>query len=224
MPEENCEVRPVDRSREQDVLDHYLPPTADGSRPGVYYVNTVPGRPLHHLASTTYHEANPGHHLQTALELAASDRPAIRRFASDLVASAFVEGWGLYSERLAGTIGLFENDYELLGMLEQQALRAVRLVVDTGIHARGWTREQARAEMRRSGMAADEIEIEVDRYAALPAQALSYKVGQRAIEQLRERAREREGDAFSLKGFHDRLMALGSLPLDALEAEMERDH
>jgi uncharacterized protein (DUF885 family) len=223
LPKENCDVRPVDASREQDVLDHYVPPTADGSRPGVYYVNTIPGRPLHRLASTTYHEANPGHHLQIALELEAEDRTKIRRFGNELVASAFVEGWGLYSERLADEIGLFENDYERLGMLELQALRAMRLVVDTGIHAFGWSRERAREEMGRTGMAADEIDIEIDRYAALPAQALTYKVGQRAIEQLRERAGERDGDLFSLKSFHDRLMALGSLPLDALEAEMERN-
>jgi uncharacterized protein (DUF885 family) len=221
MPETNCEVRPVDPSRENDVLDHYLRPSADGSRPGVYYVNTLPGRSVHSLASTTYHEANPGHHLQTALEQSYTDRPAIRRFASDLVASAFVEGWALYSERLADEMGLFESEYERLGMLEQQTLRAVRLVVDTGIHVFGWTREQAVGEMQQTGMTADEISIEVDRYAALPAQALTYKVGQRAIDELRAKAEEREGAAFSLKGFHDRLLALGSLPLDGLAREME---
>jgi len=221
MPAANCEVRAVDPSRENDVLDHYLRPSADGSRPGVYYVNTLPGRSVHSLASTTYHEANPGHHLQTALEQAYGERPAIRRFASDLVASAFVEGWALYSERLADEMGLFESEYERLGMLEQQTLRAVRLVVDTGIHVFGWTREQAVGEMQQTGMTPEEIAIEVDRYAALPAQALTYKVGQRAIEELRAKAQQREGAAFSLKGFHDRLLALGSLPLDGLAREME---
>jgi uncharacterized protein (DUF885 family) len=107
-------------------------------------------------------------------------------------------------------------------MLDMQALRAVRLVVDTGIHARGWTRERALKEMAQTGLGAGEIEIEVDRYAADPAQALSYKLGQHAIEQLRERAREGEGKAFVLKDFHDRLMSLGSLPLDTLAAELER--
>jgi uncharacterized protein (DUF885 family) len=222
FPKTNCEVRPVDASREKDVLDHYLPPTADGSRPGVYYVNTAPGRPLHRLASTTYHEANPGHHLHMALEQEYEERTAIRRFGSELVASAFVEGWGLYSERLADEIGLFENDYERLGMLELQALRAVRLVVDTGIHALGWSREQAVDQMRQTGMSDAEIAIEVDRYAALPAQALTYKVGQRTIEKLRAEAQERHGDAFALSKFHDRLLELGSLPLDALADEMQR--
>lgn len=223
LPKENCQVKPIDPSRETDVLDHYLPPTADGSRPGIYYVHTAPGRSVHSLASTTYHEGNPGHHLQMSLEQEAAARPAIRRFGSELVASAFVEGWGLYSERLADEMGLYVSDYERIGMLEQQVLRAVRLVVDTGIHAHGWTRDRALQEMVQTGMAAGEIQIEVDRYAALPAQALTYKVGQRAIEQLREQAVAREGGSFSLKGFHDRLMTLGSLPLEALEAEMERD-
>ena len=222
LPKENCEVRAVDPSRERDVLDYYIPPTADGSRPGVYYVNTGPGRDVRHLASTVFHEANPGHHLQMSLEQEAADRPAIRRFGNELVAGAFVEGWALYGERLADEIGLFTNDYDRLGMLELQALRAVRLVVDTGIHAFGWDRERALREMRKTGLTENEIAIEVDRYAGLPAQALSYRIGQRSIERLRKRAQARDGTAFSLKAFHDRLLALGSLPLDTLETEVER--
>jgi uncharacterized protein (DUF885 family) len=222
LPAKNCEVRAIDPSREGDVLDHYFPPTSDGSRPGIYYVHTAPGRSVHSLASTSYHEANPGHHVQITLEQEASGRPAIRRFANELVASAFVEGWGLYSERLADEMGLFATDYERLGMLDLQVLRAVRLVVDTGIHVHGWTRERALKEMTQTGLGTAQIEIEVDRYAADPGQALSYKIGQHAIEGIRGRAEERERDRFSLKDFHDRLMSLGSLPLEALEEEIER--
>lgn len=222
LPRTVCEVRPVDRTREDYVLDYYVPPAAAGSRPGIYYVNTKPGRQLRRLASTTYHEAYPGHHMQMALEQEHTDRPAIRRFAGEFVASAFVEGWGLYSERLADWMGLFASDYERLGMLELQVVRAARLVVDTGIHARGWSREQAIAEMRPTGLTGEEISVEVDRYAALPAQALCYTLGRLTIERIREHAVVRDGTAFSLRDFHDRLLRLGALPLDAIEAEMKR--
>jgi uncharacterized protein (DUF885 family) len=200
----------------------YQPPSEDGSRIGIYYVNAydLPGRPLHHLATTTYHEANPGHHFQITLEQEMQDRPLLRRFGGILAGSASVEGWGLYSERLADEMGLYEGDLERLGMLEGQAHRSARLVVDTGMHALGWTREQSIATLEQAGVPATDAAIETDRYITLPGQALSYKIGQLEIERWRREAEEREGSGFDLKRFHDRLLALGSLPLGALEREL----
>lgn len=222
-PKENCQVKAVDPSREDDVLEYYMPATADGARPAIYYVNTKnpERRRRHSLATTTYHEANPGHHFQIAIEQESAYRPALRRFASDLIGSAFCEGWGLYAERLADEMGLYEDDYERLGMLEMQAFRAARLVVDTGIHAFGWDRERAIDTMASTGTERDKCELEVDRYVAMPGQALSYTLGQLAIAGWRTEASKRLGDAFSLPAFHDRLLSLGSLPLPTLEREMQ---
>jgi len=223
LPHANCDVRPVEEFREKDVPGaFYLPPSADRSRPGIYYINTsdLDQRPLHHVASTTYHEANPGHHFQISLEQEHTARPDLRRFGGILAGSAFPEGWGLYSERLADEMGLFENEYERLGMLEAQAWRACRLIVDTGIHALGWDRERSVKQMVEGGVPMVDAEIEVDRYVAIPGQALSYKIGQIEIEKWRTEAEKREGSEFSIKRFHDRLLSLGSLPLPSLQAEM----
>ena len=197
MPHDNCDVRPVEEFREQDTpLGFYNPPTEDGSRRGAYYINTsdLPGRPLHHIASLTYHEANPGHHFQLSIEQEIPDRPALRRFGGILASSAFAEGWGLYSERLADEMGLYLNDWERLGMLEAQGMRAARLVTDTGIHALGWSREQAIDAMEAIGTPHIDAVIEIDRYIAIPAQALSYMIGMIEIERARRvgrRARRR---------------------------------
>ena len=223
LPSTNCEVRAVEPFRERDMpFAFYNPPTHDGSRPGVYYVNAfdLEQKPLHHLATTTYHEANPGHHFQTTLEQEIPDRPAIRRFGGYLAGVSFSEGWGLYSERLADEMGLFVDDAERLGMLDMQGMRAARLVVDTGIHAFGWTRERAIALLEEVGVPSVDAVIEVDRYVAMPGQALSYKIGQLEIERQRSAAEQRHGADFSLKRFHDRLLSLGSLPLPALQREL----
>ena len=223
MPSANCEVRAVEEFREADMpFAFYNPPTADGSRAGVYYINTYEPehRPLHQLASTTHHEANPGHHFQIALEREQADRPPLKRFGGILAGSAFVEGWGLYSERLADEMELYRNDYELLGMLDSQAFRACRLIVDSGIHAFGWDRRQAIAQMMESGIPELDATIEVDRYIALPGQALSYMVGQLEIRACRERAADAASGDFDLRGFHDRLLSLGSVPLPTLRREM----
>jgi uncharacterized protein (DUF885 family) len=222
LPKDNCAVKPIDRSREDDILEHYLPSTADGSRPAVYYVNTKnpQSRPRHSLATTTYHEANPGHHFQIGLEQEATHRPALRRFAAELIGSAFCEGWGLYAERLADEMGLYQDEFERMGMLEMQAFRAARLVVDTGIHGFGWDRARAIDTMASTGTERDKCELEVDRYVAMPGQALSYTLGELFIQGCREDASKRLGRRFSLRDFHDRLLSLGSLPLPAIEREM----
>ncbi len=226
LPKQNCEVRAVEEFREADMpFAFYQPPSDDGTRPGIYYVNAyhLPERPLHHLATTTYHEANPGHHFQITIEQELVDRPNLRRFGGLLAGSAFAEGWGLYSERLADEMGLFRDEVERLGMLDAQAHRAARLTVDTGIHAFGWDRGRAIAALEEAGVPHLDAVIETDRYIALPGQALSYKIGQIEIERERADAEKRAGPAFSLPDFHDRLLALGSLPLSALQRELASD-
>jgi len=224
LPKQGCEVRLVEEFREADMpLAFYQPPSEDGSRQGIYYVNgyELADRPLHHLPTTTYHEANPGHHFQIAIEQEMGDRPSLKRFGGLLAGAAFAEGWGLYSERLADEMGLLLDDVERLGMLDAQAHRAARLIVDTGIHAFGWSRDRAVTELEEAAVPHVDAEIETDRYITLPGQALAYKIGQFEIERLRAEATEREGAAFSLPVFHDRLLALGSLPLRALRRELD---
>jgi uncharacterized protein (DUF885 family) len=223
LPREICDVRAVEAFREADMpAAFYNPPTEDGSRPGTYYVNTydLPSRDLHVLAGVTAHEAIPGHHMQLALEQEFPDRPRLRRFGGMLTGAAFAEGWGLYSERLAEEMGLYRDDWERLGMLENQALRAARLITDTGIHALGWTREAAIAKLEEGGSPHTDSVIEVDRYIAMPAQALCYMTGMIEIENARARAVARDGAAFSPRDFHDRLLSLGSLPLPSFVREL----
>ena len=200
----------------------YVPGSGDGSRQGFYYVNTsdLDKRPLHHLASITYHEANPGHHFQISIDQQFSERLPLRRFGGYLAGAAFVEGWGLYSERLADEMGLYLDDYERLGMLDAQGWRAARLIVDTGIHALGWDRERSIVQMQEAGVARLSAEIEVDRYISIPGQALAYMIGQIEIQRVRTLAERREGAAFSLRAFHDSVLALGSVPLPVLHREL----
>jgi uncharacterized protein (DUF885 family) len=223
LPKQNCEVRAVEEFRERDMADaFYYPPSMDGTRLGIYYVNTsdLEKRPLHHLASITYHEANPGHHFQVSIEQEFTDRLPLRRFGGILAGSAFIEGWGLYSERLADEMGLYVDDYERLGMLEAQGWRACRLIVDTGIHALGWDRDRSIAQMEEAGVPRVSAEIETDRYIAMPGQALAYMIGQLEIRRLREESERQEGSTFSLADFHDRILAMGSMPLEGLRREM----
>jgi uncharacterized protein (DUF885 family) len=221
LPSANCRVKEIEAYRAADMaLAFYLPPSGDGERPGTYYINThdLPGKALHQIAAVTYHEANPGHHFQIALEMEFEDRPPLRRFGGLLAGSAFAEGWGLYSERLADEMGLYLDEWERLGMLTGQAHRAARLITDTGLHALGWSREDAIAKLEAGGSPHGESVTEVDRYIALPAQALAYMTGMVEIEEARHRAEER--GSFDIKAFHDRLLSLGQLPLPALRREL----
>ncbi len=223
LPRATCDVRLVEPFMERDApFAYYYPPATDGSRPGSYFVNAydLASRRYHRLASTTYHEAVPGHHFQIALEMEHPDLPVFRRLGSRMVGAAYVEGWGLYAERLADELGLYRDAQERLGMLDGQAWRAARLVVDTGLHALRWTREESIQKLRASGLTETDAVIETDRYIVWPGQALAYKVGQREIERLRRELAARDGAAFDLRTFHDAVLGHGSLPLATLAREL----
>jgi uncharacterized protein (DUF885 family) len=223
LPIAGCEVRPVESFKEADApAAYYYPPSVDNSRPGTYYVNTydLPSRSYVGLASTSFHEAVPGHHFQIALQAEHPSLNTFRRLGSRGAGAAYVEGWGLYSERLADEMGLYLDQAERFGMLDGQAWRAARLVVDTGIHALRWPREKSVALLLEAGLSETDANIETDRYICWPGQALSYKVGQREIERLRKDATEKLGAAFDLRTFHDALLAHGTLPLATLAREL----
>lgn len=218
LPEQRCEVRPVPESDAAGAAPaFYVPPAMDGSRPGVYYANTyqVTRRPRHVAESTAFHEAVPGHHLQLSLALGLTELPLLRRIAN---VNAYTEGWGLYAERLADEMGLYSDDLASLGMLAADSMRAGRLVVDTGLHAKGWSRETAVDFLsRNTPMAEVEIESEVDRYIAWPGQALSYMVGRLEIMRMREFAQRALGERFDVRAFHDLVLGGGPLPLSVLD-------
>ena len=223
LPRAGVEVRPVEEFKEADSpFAYYYPPATDGSRGGSYYANgyDLPSRKYTKLATTTYHEAVPGHHFQIALEMENENLNTFRRLGSRMIGGAYVEGWGLYSERLADEMGLFRSEAERFGMLDAQAWRAARLVVDTGVHALRWTRQQSIDFLLSAGLSSTDAIIETDRYIAWPGQALTYKLGQRAIEALRRDLTERDGAHFDLREFHDQVLGHGSLPLATLAREL----
>ena len=223
IPRSACRVIPVEEYKERDApFAYYYPPSADTTRPGTYYVNTfdLPSRTYSRLASTTYHEAIPGHHFQISLETENLALNRFRRFAARYAGGAYVEGWGLYAERLADEMGLYRDEAERFGMLDAQAWRAARLVVDTGMHALRWTRQQSIDLLLSAGLTETDAVIETDRYIAWPAQALTYKTGQREIERLRREISARDGAAFDLREFHDQLLGHGSMPLATLAQEL----
>ena len=224
LPSANCVVKAVEAYREvESPPAFYMPPTVDGSRQGQYYINTYQPmeRQLHKIAAITFHEATPGHHFQIAIEMELDGLPAFRTLGARMAGVAYVEGWGLYCERLADEMGLYASEEERLGMLDAQSFRAARLVVDSGLHAMDWTREQAIDFMHERGsLPAVDAAIEVDRYTIWPGQALSYKLGQREIERARAEVSSAMGDRFDLRAFHDEVLAHGSLPLATLRREL----
>ena len=223
-PKDTCEVRPVEPHMEQEAPPaFYMTPSADGSRRGMYFINTYDpaSRHLHRLAATTFHEAVPGHHFQLAIEQELTDLPSFRRFGARLAAGSFIEGWALYTEQLAEEMGLYRTPLERFGALETEAWRAVRLVVDTGIHVFGWTRQQSiDLLIERAGLSVLEAETETDRYISWPGQALTYMLGQREILALRARLEARDGDRFDHQAFHDQVIGHGSLALRVLREEL----
>jgi len=221
-PKAGLEVRAVEAFREKEAAAaEYNQGTPDGSRPGLVLVNTgdFEKRKTLGFETTAYHEGLPGHHLQIALAQELPDLPPFRQQGGY---TAYVEGWALYSERLGREVGFYEDPYSLYGHLTDEMLRAIRLVVDTGVHAKRWTREQM-VRFFHDHSAIDEVEVqaETDRYIAWPAQALGYKIGQLRILALRERAQRALGPRFDLRAFHDEVLGAGALPLDVLEARID---
>ena len=224
MPEAEVEVRAVPEYSEQSQAGgYYQSPSLDGSRPGIFYANLydVKQTPKYSMATLVFHEAVPGHHLQIALNLENSDLSLYRRLGYG--STAFSEGWALYAEALAVELGITRDEYDELGVLQSELFRAVRLVVDTGIHQKRWTREQAIDYMKTTtGMSDSEVVAEIERYIVWPGQACSYKVGALKILEQRERAKQNLGDQFDLREFHSLVLGHGEPPLFIVEELIDR--
>jgi uncharacterized protein (DUF885 family) len=223
MPKAGFEIRPVEAFRAQSAAGgEYQSPSEDGSRPGIFYVNTydLPSRKTWDSEDLFLHEAKPGHHFQIAIQQELTGIPKFRRFGGE---TAFAEGWGLYSETIGKELGMLDDPYMYAGMLQNELWRAIRLVVDTGFHSKGWTREQVIAYMRENS-AVSEVDAvaEAERYMAIPGQALAYKTGQMKITELRARAEKALGSRFDIRAFHDEILGDGAVPLDILDAKVDR--
>lgn len=222
-PKADLVIKPYDPSVEQfQAGGSYQSGTPDGSRPGTFNFNAydLPSRLTTGNVTLYLHEGEPGHHFQISLAQENEDLPAFMRFGGN---TAYVEGWALYSETLGNEMGFYEDPWARYGTLQDEQLRAMRLVVDTGLHSKGWTRDQAIDFMlENSGMTRTEVVAEVERYIAIPSQALAYKIGALKIQELRERAQAKLGDAFDIKDFHAQVLGTGALPLPVLEAKIDR--
>ena len=222
VPKSPLEIRPVPAYKEKTAAaGSYLQGTPDGSRPGVFYYDAydLPSRFTWGFETLFLHEGIPGHHYQISLAQENTSLPAFQRFGGN---TAYVEGWALYSESLGTELGMFTDPYQLYGHLNDEILRAMRLVVDTGIHAQGWSRDTAIAYMlNNSAMGRTDATAEVERYIAIPSQALAYKVGQLTIRRLRTKAEKELGPSFDVRAFHAQVLMSGALPMAVLETKIE---
>jgi len=218
LPKAKVEVLPVEAYREKEASGaQYVNGTPDGKRPGHVMVNTgdFAKRTTLDIETTAYHEGVPGHHMQISV---AQELPALPRFRQHAFYIAFIEGWALYSERLGEEAGFYRDPYSMYGHLQDDLLRAIRLVADTGFHSKHWTRQQVVDYFHaNSGIDEPSVQSETDRYMAWPAQALGYKIGQLKILELRERSKKELGSRFDVRGFHDEVLSGGAMPLDVLD-------
>ncbi len=223
FPKADYEIRPVEPFRAASAAGaSYQAPSADGKRPGIFYINThnLKAQPRFGLETLSLHEAAPGHHFQIAIQQELTGLPRFRRFNNYV---AYAEGWALYAESIGRELGVFTDPYQWYGRLSDEMLRAMRLVVDTGLHSKGWTRERAIAYMlENSSLAESDVTAEVERYIVWPGQALGYKLGQLHITALRARAQQRLGAAFDVREFHSQVLRDGAVPMDVLAAKIDR--
>ncbi len=223
VPKAPFEIRPVEPYRAKSAAGgSYMSPSEDGKRPGIFYVNTydLPTRKTWDAEDLYLHEAIPGHHFQLALQQELTDLPKFRRFGGE---TAFIEGWGLYAESLGKDLGVYTDPYNYFGYLQNELWRAIRLVTDTGLHSKGWTREQViKYMLDNSAESETQATAEAERYIAWPAQALAYKIGELKIKQVRAKAERELGARFDVREFHAEVLKDGSVPLDVLEQKIDR--
>ena len=223
FPKADYEIRPVEQFRAASAAGaSYQAPSADGKRPGIFYINThnLKAQPRFGLETLSLHEASPGHHFQISIQQELTGLPRFRRFNGYV---SYSEGWALYAESIGKELGLFTDPYQWYGRLSDEMLRAMRLVIDSGLHAKGWTREQSiKYMLDNSSMAESDVIAEVERYTVWPGQALGYKLGQLHISALRAKAQAQLGEAFDVRDFHSQVLRDGSLPMNVLTAKIDR--